>query len=277
VALFDALVRGFGRVRVGSVFEGVGGRTQRFTFPAPWAPNKLSNRVQNRRILPQTALPGRSSPFLAASLSSALAHGRKPATCGRGHTSSHGKSVCWQGQTAAAAFGPRGAAKGTLPLRCLGLTDVRKKTRMGRPALGIVLAGFAQAEGAVHRQPDIGGVRVLLPVVFPPAHRAQRHHARSLQRPQSAAWAAISSLHSPPNRSLHPLKASPPSPRFHTFPKRWTKIRDPRFTSAGRGRPSAPREAPGNPGGLILVVKFWVSNSGSQILSGGPGRGVRSP
>jgi len=119
VALFDALVRGFGRVRVG-VFSRCRWENSTFYLPAPWAPNKLSNRVQNRRILPQTALPAAHRHFSRKPQLRARAR-RKPATCGRGHTSSHGKSVCWQGQTAAAAFGPRGAAKGTLPLRCLGL------------------------------------------------------------------------------------------------------------------------------------------------------------
>jgi hypothetical protein len=38
--------------------------------------------------------------------------------------------------------------------------------------MGKVLAGFIEAEGAVHGQADIAGVGVFLAIVFPPADRA---------------------------------------------------------------------------------------------------------
>ncbi len=71
-------------------------------------------------------------------------------------------------------------AEGTLLLSDLGLTNVREKTGMGRAIQRVVLAGFIQAEGAVHGQPHLGGVAVLLAIVFPPADRAQSQGARRL-------------------------------------------------------------------------------------------------
>jgi len=67
---------------------------------------------------------------------------------------------------------PEGIAKGTLLLGDLGLTNVREEPGVRCAAMRIVLAGFLQAEGAVHGQPHIRGVRVLLTIVFPPANRA---------------------------------------------------------------------------------------------------------
>ena len=65
---------------------------------------------------------------------------------------------------------------------------------MRRAAMGIVLAGLFQAEGAVHGQPHIRGVRVLLPIVLPPANGAQSQCIRRLQRLMAAAGAAKTSL-----------------------------------------------------------------------------------
>ena len=72
----------------------------------------------------------------------------------------------------------------------LSLPNVRKKPGMGRAALSKMRSGLRQAESAVHRKPDIRGVFVLLPVVFPPANRAQRQRLGRLQRLISTAWAA---------------------------------------------------------------------------------------
>jgi len=52
---------------------------------------------------------------------------------------------------------------------------------MGCAALGKVLAGFIEAELAVHGETDFGGVIVFLAVVFPPAHRAQLQGAGCFQ------------------------------------------------------------------------------------------------
>ena len=69
---------------------------------------------------------------------------------------------------------------------------------MGRAAMRVVLAGFIQAEVAVHGQANLGGVVVLLAIVLPPANRAQPQRAGSLQRPVTAAWTAKTSPQSIP-------------------------------------------------------------------------------
>ena len=88
--------------------------------------------------------------------------------------------------------------KGTLLLGDLGLTNVRQEAGMGRATLRVVLAGFVQAQGAVHGQAHFAGVSVLLAIVLPPADRAQRQCAGRLQRLVSAARAAITSFHNSP-------------------------------------------------------------------------------
>jgi len=65
---------------------------------------------------------------------------------------------------------------------------------MGGAAMGVLLPGFAQAEGAVHGQADFTGVRVLLAVVLPPADRAQGERPRRVQRLVPATRAAKTSL-----------------------------------------------------------------------------------
>ena len=85
---------------------------------------------------------------------------------------------------------PESTAKGTLLLSDLGLTNVLQKAGVSRAALGIVLAGLVQAQLAVDREADFGGIGVLLAVVFPPADGAQTESAGSFQRPAPAAWAA---------------------------------------------------------------------------------------
>ena len=66
---------------------------------------------------------------------------------------------------------------------------------MGCAAMSVVLAGFVEAQLAVHRQAHFGGVNVLLAVVLPPADRAQRQGAGRLQRLVSAARAAKTSFY----------------------------------------------------------------------------------
>ena len=65
---------------------------------------------------------------------------------------------------------------------------------MGSAAMGVVLAGLAQAELAVDGQADFGGIVVLLAVVFPPTDRAQTQRAGSIQRLISAAGTAKAGL-----------------------------------------------------------------------------------
>jgi hypothetical protein len=64
------------------------------------------------------------------------------------------------------------APKKVLLLNKLGFAYVRKKPGMRRAAVGVVAPRLLQAEGAVHRVPDIGGVRIFLTIILPPANRA---------------------------------------------------------------------------------------------------------
>ena len=73
-----------------------------------------------------------------------------------------------------------------------------QKAGMGRAAMSVVIAGFVEAELAVHRHTHFAGVIVLLAVVLPPADRAQRQRAGRLQRLISAARAAKSIFHNIP-------------------------------------------------------------------------------
>jgi len=73
-----------------------------------------------------------------------------------------------------------------------------QKSGMRGATLGIVLSRFFQAEAAVHRQPDIGCVAIFLPVILPPADRAQRQRAGRFQRSVPAARAAKTIPHSSP-------------------------------------------------------------------------------
>jgi len=54
----------------------------------------------------------------------------------------------------------------------MGLTNVREEPGVGGAAVGKMLAGFIQAEGAVDSEADIAGIGVFLAIVFPPADRA---------------------------------------------------------------------------------------------------------
>ena len=69
-------------------------------------------------------------------------------------------------------MGGEGIAKGTLLLSVMGLTNVREEPGVGGAAVGKMLAGFIQAEGAVDSEADIAGIGVFLAIVFPPADRA---------------------------------------------------------------------------------------------------------
>ena len=76
-----------------------------------------------------------------------------------------------------------------LLLRELGLAHVRKESGMGRAALGEVGTGLSQAEGSIHRQPDFGGVAILLAIILPPADGTQGQRFGRVQRLVSATWA----------------------------------------------------------------------------------------
>ena len=86
----------------------------------------------------------------------------------------------------------------SLEFRLDRLANEGQEARMGRSAMGVVIAGLVEAELAVYRHTHFGGVIVLLAIVLPPADRAQRQGAGRLQRLTSAARAAKSIFHSIP-------------------------------------------------------------------------------
>ena len=81
----------------------------------------------------------------------------------------------------------------------LGLANVGQKTGMGCAALGVVGAGFFEAELAVDGEADFGGVVVFLTVVLPPANRAKFKGCRSFESLKSTAGATVTHF----NRSTH--------------------------------------------------------------------------
>ena len=111
---------------------------------------------------------------------------------------SHGKGLCWHGQTRGAAQLPKSIAKDTLLFGDLGFANVGEKPGMGRAAFRVVRPGFTQAEIAVHGQAYFAGCVVFLAVVLPPADRAQSHRAGGLQRPVPTARTAKTTLQSSP-------------------------------------------------------------------------------
>lgn len=66
---------------------------------------------------------------------------------------------------------------------------------MGSAALDEVDARLGQAQLPIDGEVHIGGVFVLLAVVFPPANRAQRQRGRNIQGSISTAGAAIRETH----------------------------------------------------------------------------------
>jgi len=204
-----------GRFGLGVVFEGVG-RTQGFCLPCVASAKKFTVLIRGKPPVSAVKLP-----TLAAHFCRGLPLGGKTSPRSRGDTPPHGKWVCWQGQTGGpflTAEAPEKAllhptdedlsvgAPGLL-LSELGLANVGKESGMGRAALGEMRAGFGQAEGAVYRQPDFRRIFVLLPVVLPPANRAQGQRFRRLQRLISTAWAAITGLHANPHDWWTPILA----------------------------------------------------------------------
>jgi len=74
-----------------------------------------------------------------------------------------------------------GIAKGTLLLSDLRFSYVGQKPRMSRSHPAIVRPGLVQAQFPVHRQPHLTRVAIILPIVLPPAHRAQSQRTGRLQ------------------------------------------------------------------------------------------------
>lgn len=69
-------------------------------------------------------------------------------------------------------------AEGTLLLRDLRFAHIWYKPRVRCTAPRVVHPGIREAQVAIHGAPDIVGVEILLPIVLPPADRAQGHCAR---------------------------------------------------------------------------------------------------
>jgi hypothetical protein len=100
------VVIGLGRIGPGAVFEGIG-RTQRFAFQA-----RLARRTNSRSGCYFGLIPGCKPPIPRCKLSipatncrMGLRFAAKPAQYSQGYASSHGKLVCWQGQTGRAGRG----------------------------------------------------------------------------------------------------------------------------------------------------------------------------
>jgi len=62
-----------------------------------------------------------------------------------------------------------------------GLANVGQEAGVGGADLGIVVPSLVQAQLAVDGEADLGGVAILLAVVFPPANRAKLHRAGSFE------------------------------------------------------------------------------------------------
>ena len=82
------------------------------------------------------------------------------------------------------------------------LTNVREETGMGCAALGVVPAGFIEAELAVDSETHIRGVGVFLAVVLPPANRAQDQGAGHFQCLVAAARASVTGVQGFPLRGM---------------------------------------------------------------------------
>lgn len=70
----------------------------------------------------------------------------------------------------------------TLPFSHLRLTNVRQETGVGGANKREVIARLLKAQFAVYGEADLGGVGILLTVIFPPADGTQPHRVRRLQR-----------------------------------------------------------------------------------------------
>jgi len=165
----------------------------------------------------QTAVQGYTLPALAEDGYRRLPLRRIPAPCGRGNTFLMVRGFAGRVKPDGQVSGPEGIAKGTLlfgdpeigdpKTRIAGslrrksefspcwFANIRQKTRMGSAACGVVVAGFVQAQGSIHGEANVGGILIFLPVILPPAHRAQGQRRWRLQRPESAARATKTSLH----------------------------------------------------------------------------------
>jgi hypothetical protein len=79
-------------------------------------------------------------------------------------------------------------------LRLLGRTHIGQKAEIGSATARIRRARFGKTQMPIHRQANFLRILVILPIVFPPAHRAQLHRVRRIKGSISAAGAAKTHL-----------------------------------------------------------------------------------
>lgn len=77
----------------------------------------------------------------------------------------------------------------------LRLAHVGQKAGVRGAAGDVVQARFGEAEFAVDGEAHVGGVCIFLPVVFPPADRAEGHGIGGFEGAVATAGAAIRVLH----------------------------------------------------------------------------------
>ena len=85
-------------------------------------------------------------------------------------------------------------AKGTLPFRSQGLTDVREEAGIGRAELGVMRARLIQTKLAVDGETHFPSVVIFLSVILPPADRAQLQGAGCFEGFISATGTTITDV-----------------------------------------------------------------------------------
>ena len=137
---------GIDRFRVGIVFESVG-RAQRFAFQAQISANLSAGLADTPgRVLAANhgiRIAGHRLPIQSDTIGCRTS--LEPAMCRRGYASSHGKRVCWKGQTERTNLAPGRLPKGTLLLGDFRFPDVGNESGVGSSTGGKVVAGFVEA------------------------------------------------------------------------------------------------------------------------------------
>ena len=80
--------------------------------------------------------------------------------------------------------------KDTLSFSHLRLANVGYKTGVSRADKGEIVTRLFEAQLAVYGKANVGGVDVLLAVIFPPANRTEPHRAGGIQGPIPTTGAA---------------------------------------------------------------------------------------
>lgn len=88
-------------------------------------------------------------------------------------------------------IGGRRIAEVTLLLSDMRIAHIGEKPGMGRAAPRVRFACLNQAQMAIHREPDLIGVGVILAIIFPPANWTQGERLGRFQRSIPATRAPI--------------------------------------------------------------------------------------